>query len=118
MCHNLVVTGAELKHKMECSLRLAQAAARWIAEINAKATTQGASFVQQCVLQKGLKKFGERGHNGAVKEADQLHRRNCFAPVDVATLTPEEKHKAVEALMLLTEKHDKSVKGRLVYRGD
>jgi hypothetical protein len=53
-----------------------------------------------------------------VKEADQLHRRNCFTPVDVATLTPEEKRKAAEALMLLSEKRDQTVKGRLVHQGD
>jgi hypothetical protein len=50
-----------------------------------------------------------------VKEADQLHMRNCFTPVNVATLTPEEKSKTAEALMLLTEKRNKAVKGRLVY---
>jgi hypothetical protein len=66
-------------------------------------------------LQKGLKKFGERGQQGAVKEADQLHRRKCFTPLDAATLTLEKKRKAAEAMMLLTEKRDKTVKGRLVY---
>ena len=55
---------------------------------------------------------------GARKEADQLHRRNCFRPVDVSTLTPAEKRKAAEGMMLLTEKKTKEVKGRLVYRGD
>ena len=60
----------------------------------------------------------ENGNQGARKEVDQLHRRNCFRPVDVASLTLEEKHKAAEGLMLLAEKRDKTVKGRLVYRGD
>jgi hypothetical protein len=37
--------------------------------------------------------------------------------MDVSTLTPEEKRKAVEALMFLTEKQNKTIKGRLVYNG-
>ena len=32
-------------------------------------------------------------------------------------MTPDEKKKAVEALMFLTEKRDKSIKSRLVYNG-
>jgi hypothetical protein len=91
----LFVSGAELKNKMEYSPQLAQVAARWIT-INWKVTTTGANFAQQHVLQKGLKKFEEQGHNGAVKEADQLHRMNCFTLVGVATLTPEEKHKLLK----------------------
>jgi hypothetical protein len=37
--------------------------------------------------------------------------------MDVSTLTLEEKRKAMEALMFLTEKRDKTIKGRLVYNG-
>jgi hypothetical protein len=48
---------------------------------------------------------------------DQLHRRNCFTPVDVALMTPEERHKSVDALMFLAEKRNKSIKGRMVYNG-
>ena len=32
-------------------------------------------------------------------------------------MTPDEKMKAMEALMFLTEKRDKSIKSRLVYNG-
>jgi hypothetical protein len=48
---------------------------------------------------------------------DQLHRRNCFTPVDVALMTPEERRKSVDALMFLAEKRDKTIKGRMVYNG-
>ena len=86
-------------------------------DINMKASSQGASFVQQCILQKGLKKFGQEGRKAAVKEADQLHKRNCFTPISVGELTPEEKKKAQEALMFLCQKRDGTHKGRLVYNG-
>ena len=61
--------------------------------------------------------FGEKGHAGASKELDQLHRRTCFGPISVADLTPSERKKAMEALMFLTEKPDGTIKGRLVYNG-
>jgi hypothetical protein len=48
---------------------------------------------------------------------DQLHKRNCFTPIDVAELTAEEKRKTVDALMFISEKRDKTVKGRMVYNG-
>ena len=40
-----------------------------------------------------------------------------FQPVDINDLTTSEKKKAMEAMMLLTEKKDKTVKGRMVYNG-
>ncbi len=79
------------------------------------ARAQGASFAQQHILQKGLKKYGDRGSAAATKELDQLHQQNCFTPIDVAALSPEEKRKAMEALMFLSEIQDKSVKGRMLY---
>ena len=53
----------------------------------------------------------------ASKELDQLHQRNCFTPLDVSQLSASEKCKAMESLMFLTEKRDKSIKGRMVYNG-
>ena len=117
--HNLFATGAQFANRLECTEETAVVAVRYyIDEIKMKVNQQGASFVQQYQLHKGLKKFGQRGMEGARKEADQLHRRSCFRPVDVSTLTPEEKREAAEGMMLLTEKKTKEVKGRLVYRGD
>ena len=55
--------------------------------------------------------FGEHGHEAATKEMDQLHRRNCFMPIPVKDMTPTERRKAMGALMFLTEKRAKSVKG-------
>ena len=48
------------------------------------------------------------------KEIGQLYNRTCFTPIDISTMTPEEKRKAVEALLFLCEKRDGSIKGRMV----
>ena len=69
------------------------------------------------IYEKGLKKFGERGKQAAIKEWDQLHRRKCFVPIDVSTLTKQEKERAQQALVLLTEKRNGDIKGRAVYNG-
>jgi hypothetical protein len=53
----------------------------------------------------------------AIEELDQLHKRNCFSPVDVSTMTKAEKQKAMESLLFLTEKRDGRIKGRMVYNG-
>jgi hypothetical protein len=68
-------------------------------------------------LQKGLKVFGNKGHEASKKEIDQLHRRTCFAPLKVKGMKPSKRKKAQMALMFLTEKRDRSVKGRMVYNG-
>jgi hypothetical protein len=53
----------------------------------------------------------------ASEELNQLHKRNCFNPIDVSTLTKTKKKKAMESLLFLTEKVDGRIKGRLVYNG-
>jgi hypothetical protein len=77
----------------------------------------GASFAQQYMLQKGLKVFGEKGHDASKKKINQLHKRTCFAALKVKEMKPSERKKVQMALMFLTEKRDKSVKGRMVYNG-
>jgi hypothetical protein len=42
----------------------------------------------------------------------QLHDRICFAPIDWKTLTPEEKKRALESLIFITQKRDGWLKGR------
>ena len=96
---------------------IAGVAARFIHEMNEPPMVEGKSMTQQYVLQKGVKLFGKRGEAAALKEVGQLHDRVCFKPLDVVTMTPEEKRKAQEAIMFLCEKRDKSVKGRMVYNG-
>ena len=74
-------------------------------------------FAQQYLVNKGLKIFGKRGRAAVIKEMKQLHDRTCFEPISIKDLTPDEKKKAMKALMFLTEKRDGSIKGRGVYNG-
>jgi hypothetical protein len=117
-CHNLVCQVKAEKEKIieygSCQVMLI---ARFIQDITMNVNQHGASFAQQYMLQKGLKVFGEKGHDASKKEIDQLHKRTCFAPLKVKEMKPSERKKAQMALMFLTEKRDKSVKGRMVYNG-
>jgi hypothetical protein len=91
--------------------------ARFIQDITRNVSEHEASFTQQYILQKGLQVFGNKGHEASKKEIVQLHRRTCFAPLKVKEMKPSERKKAQMVLMFLTEKRDKSVKGRMVYNG-
>jgi hypothetical protein len=117
-CHNLV---AQVKPDedeiLEYGSNKAMLFARFIQDITVNVNKHGASFVQQYMLQKGLKVFGNKGHEALMKEIDQLHKRICFAPFKVKEMKPSKRKKAQMALMFLTEKRDKSVKGRMVYNG-
>jgi hypothetical protein len=88
--------------------------ARFIQDLTMNVNQHGPSFAQQYILQKGLKVFGKKGHDASKKEIDQLHKRTCFAPLKVKEMKPSERKKAQMALMFLTEKRDKSIKGRMV----
>jgi hypothetical protein len=41
---------------------------------------------------------------------DQVHERNGFNPIDVSTMTPSQKKKAMASLLFLTEKRDGRVR--------
>ena len=69
------------------------------------------------MLHRGLKRFGSRGNDAASKELKQLHDRKCFTPRNIAEITPSERRKAMDALILCTEKKDGTIKGRMVYNG-
>jgi hypothetical protein len=91
-CHNLVAEVHPNPQQDRCyTPQKAMVIARVIvSNINSKATINGASCAQQYIVQRGLKKFGQRGADAATKEMDQLHGRNCFTPIDVATLSDDE----------------------------
>ena len=78
----------------------------------------GVNFIQQFYITKGLKKFKDKGRAAAMKELKQLIERNCWDPIAVSELTPSEKKKAVDAMMLLAEKNDGTIKGRCVFKGN
>ena len=91
--------------------------ARIIDDLNFLQVQAKPDFGQQYILQTGLKLFGSRGREATGKELKQLHDRVCFKPILVSEMSPTEKKKAQDALMFLTEKRDKSIKGRMVYNG-
>ena len=71
-----------------------------------------AQLTQQLSLNKGLKKFGDKGFDTACKELHQTHNRIAFKSADVTSLTAEERKRAMESLMFLAEKSNGSIKGR------
>ena len=116
VCHNLVTQARpDPESTMEYEHSHAMLLARFITEIQERTHREGASFAQQFLLKQGLKLFGERGAKAATKEMDQLYKRNCFTPVSIKDMTRMERKRSQVALMFLTEKRDKSIKGRMVY---
>ena len=72
---------------------------------------------QQCTLEKGSQTIGKSGKEAVLKEMGQLNNGACFKPMQVEDMTPEENSQAQIALTHLTEKQDKSIKGRTVCDG-
>ena len=62
--HNFSQTDSPPEGQLDYELEKAFLVARIMVDINLKTTSQGASFVQQYILQKGLKKFGDEGRKG------------------------------------------------------
>ena len=63
-------------------------------------------------LQKGLKKFKEKGYEAALGKMKQLHDRDCWTPIKMQSMSQSEKNKALESLIFLVEKKDGRVKAR------
>ena len=85
--------------------------------MQAKANKQGVSLVETYSLKKGLKKFGKRAEQSETKEMKQLHNRVCFRPINPTEMTADERKKAMESLIFLTEKKDGRLKARTVANG-
>ena len=118
--HNLVFQQVDQNQdrKTEYSVERARLIAQMMQQIKDRVDSfDGVSFIQQYYITKGLKVFGNKGHDAAMKELDQLVKRNCWSPIDVATLSPQEKKRAVDAMMLLAQKNDGTIKGRCVFKG-
>lgn len=59
------------------------------------------SFSQTYSLKKGLKKFGQKGKDGAHKDMNQLHNRILFEPVRLQDLNKDKTDNAMESLIFL-----------------
>jgi hypothetical protein len=66
----------------------------------------------QYSLKKGLKMFKEVGEEAVSKELLQLHMRDTFKPQRAEELSTNQNNGALESLLLLKEKWDRTVKGR------
>jgi hypothetical protein len=75
------------------------------------------SFLQTYSLNQGLKRFGERGRKSAHKEVRQLHHKVVFEPIHIKDMTPLERKRAMESLIFLAEKRDKTIKARMCANG-
>ena len=82
------------------------------------ANEHGLSFLETYSLKKAKKKFPDRALPAAHKEWKQLHDRVCFVPIDVKSLSAEEKRKAIESFIFFVEKKSGVLKGREVIMGN
>eukprot|EP00957_Ditylum_brightwellii_P061247 4648289-Ditylum_brightwellii.AAC.1 len=69
-------------------------------------TNQAHSFIQTYSLNKGLKKFREKGRKAVDKEMIQIHNRAVFHPIHIKDLTPQKIKRAMESLVFLAKKRD------------
>ena len=72
----------------------------------------GQQHVVTYSLKAGINKFGDQAKASAHKEMKQLHNRSCFRPVHKHSLDKFKKHRAMESLLFLTEKQDKTIKSQ------
>ena len=87
-CHN---SSHETANHWEYPESETQVIAMFIDKIN---KYDEVSFAQQYLLHEGLKRYGKEGRSASKKEIKQLHERVCFRPINVASLTMEERRKA------------------------
>lgn len=71
----------------------------------------------QLNLKQGIKKWGQRAADSAMKEMQQMHDLNAFFPRDVKTLTREQRARALSSLIFLKEKHTGEIKSRTFVNG-
>ena len=71
----------------------------------------------QLSMKAGMKHWGEHGTGAVSKELQQLHHRDTFEPVDPKMMMSEDFHEALESHLFLKQKHDDSIKGRMVTDG-
>jgi hypothetical protein len=68
-------------------------------------------------MNAGIKKFKAKGEAGVTKELTQMHDENMFRPIEVESLTYDEKKKALLLLMFLKEKRDSSMQANRWHLG-
>jgi hypothetical protein len=74
-------------------------------------------IMMQLSLKAGLKKWGKRGEESAMKEMKQMHDLQAFFPRDPKTMTREQRIKALSSLIFLKEKASGEIKSRTCING-
>ena len=62
-------------------------------------------------MRKGLQVFSDRGLAAIKKEMQQFHDLDVITPINVKTMTKQQKSQALLYLMFLKEKRDGNIKG-------
>eukprot|EP00984_Skeletonema_dohrnii_P016801 scaffold7524_cov79-Skeletonema_dohrnii-CCMP3373.AAC.1 len=71
----------------------------------------------QFSLKKGIREFGEKAEQGAMKEMKQMHDMDAFIPRHFKSLTKEERMRALSTLIFLKQKSSGDIKGRTCVNG-
>jgi hypothetical protein len=71
----------------------------------------------QMTAKAGLKKFGKAAEIALLQEFGQLEDQNVYKPIDLKTLTQEQRKGALRVINLIAEKRDGKIKGRTVADG-
>ena len=62
-------------------------------------------------MRKGLQVFGDRGLQAIKKEMQQFHDLDVITPINMKSMTKQQKSRALSYLMFLKEKRDGNIKG-------
>jgi hypothetical protein len=68
-------------------------------------------------MNAGIEKFETKSKAGVTKELTQMHDMRVFHPIEVESLTYDERRRALSSLMFLKEKRDSLVKARMCANG-
>ena len=71
-------------------------------------------LVQQYGIKKGIQLFRKKSYSAVVKELTQIHKLETYEPIMGSYLSWEEKKKALESLLFITEKRNGDIKARKV----
>ena len=69
-------------------------------------------------MKAGMRRWGNKVQNAVSKELSKLHMRDTFEPINPKTLNKQEYDQVFKSHIFLKEKHDESIKGRMVAGGD
>ena len=74
-------------------------------------------IMTQLSMKASMKHWGERGTRAVSKELQQLHHRDTFQPVDLKMMMSEDFQEVLKSHLFLKQKHNDSIKGRMVIDG-